>query len=182
VKLDQRDNLMYAEHSRPRLAATQRIVDAIQTICSSFTDDADDFEPVFYMETKQGTGVAPVRQFMCDEEGKALMAEAVIPLLVREYTPDAIAFIASAWAVTPQELKLSETYGQGESLADSPFRAEIVSAVVVVHGDTEMALAYIERRPGQPPTLSKFLFGFDGGKMTQTLSTAMSTIEKKGNN
>jgi len=167
-------------HNRltPRFSQTDALTRAIQTICSQFTEQDDDFIPVLFLEHNEQTVVAVVSEFMVNDQTKDTLADEVIPALTFQHRPTSLAFVASAWSVTGDEQKLEKVYtGDVTEPRNSPFRSEIVIATIVTKEGIETAAAEIYRHSNRPPTLGNFIFGESGGgRFVASMTAALAAV------
>lgn len=127
----------------------------IRQIADHFEKPDDDFEPVVFLHGADKTAIFPCGPFMENETKKDLLAEIVLPKLIRELKIEEVVTVFSAWVVRrdPGE----ETDGPRPS--EDPNRVEVVLVNrITKDGVQEIVTAYQSRDPRgiDPPTLSEF--------------------------
>jgi hypothetical protein len=128
------------------------VKDNVQEIGAGFTEPNDDWDPVaLFIDREEALTVAALDySFFSSERAKDMLAEEVLPTLVRETKAQYVAFVIGAWQV------LVRGPGPLPKLLPSehPDRVEIIGVTLVSARQAAMASAEVIRREDGPPLLS----------------------------
>jgi hypothetical protein len=145
----------------PLETLTEMSKDAIESIAETFEEPDADWLPTMLVMTREETfnlvGIDP--EFMASPTTKAILAEQVIPGVLREQNAIAAAFVSSAWMGTYDNTKM----GIGDKHlrpSQQPDRQEVVMLTLATALEAKSLTAPIIRHEDGPPTLGEW-DGFD---------------------
>jgi hypothetical protein len=132
-----------------------------------FSEPDDDWLPIMLLiDDHRGLSVAAIDgQFMADDEAKEMLAQSVIPRLVKEVDAVAVAFVSSTWmsrgprlpgASVPAVVEPETGEVRPRRPSEDPNRIEAVVVVACSLKGEITAVAEIQRTDDAPPTLGEW--------------------------
>ena len=161
------------------------VIKAVRAIEQDFDAPDDDFEAMIVMETKsEQLMIFPAGQLMNSETTKDLMAEVVLPGLIRKHKVSRVVAVLSAWCV-----QVGKEYDSDSSPRPSehPDRYEVLLVTeMTAQGVGSDYWAYINRDPFliEPPSLGEFELqpetATHEGRFVDPIVAALKEVEHDG--
>jgi hypothetical protein len=134
---------------------TEQAKEDVELIYSEFEAPDDDLIPYMLMATGQGglgvVGLDP--EFFSNEEAKNLLAYAIMPEALREFSAQGAAFVSAAWTSDRHR----DDPGPHPLPRDDPNRREAVFALVISATEARTLQAEVTRTDDAPPVLGDWV-------------------------
>lgn len=121
-----------------------------------FTDPDDDWEPILFVEGKDGSGITPLGQFMRDDRHKELLANVVIPAVIEQFQATTIVMVLSTWTASVASKEELEPIRYVPPSQRPNRREQLLIIEYTREGVTRQAFAEIIRHEDSPPTLDEW--------------------------